>query len=325
VNGLFAQRRRVLDPRHLRMLAEIPRFNRLALALLDDTAAPDRTLGEFLREHAFSRWFARHYILPLTGAVWSSSSADMAGFSARMLFRFILNHGWLTLDPPQWWTVRGGSRRYVDAIARQLGDRVHSGRGVLRVRRDVSHVELVAGDGETRRYDRLVLATHADQALRLLADPSDTERRVLGAFRYSPNATALHTDGRSLPASRRAWAAWNMDLLDCRDAAAPIGVTYHLNRLQSLPGETQLCVSLNEPAPAPDSVIARMDYEHPVLDAAAMRAQGELRQLSGRNHTFYAGAHLRYGFHEDGLMSAIHVAAALGCRFGERQDGEAAA
>ena len=148
---------------------------------------------------------------------------------------------------------------------------------------------------------------------------------MLGAFRYSPNATTLHTDRRSLPASRRAWAAWNMDLVDCRDDAAPIGVTYHLNRLQSLPGETQLCVSLNEPAPAPDSVIARMDYKHPVLDAAAVRAQVELRPLSGRDHTFYAGAHLRYGFHEDGLMSAIHVAAALGCPFGERQADEAAA
>ena len=325
LDGLFAQRRRALDPRHLWMLAEVPRFNRLALALLDAAAAPDPTLGDFLREHRFSDWFARHYILPLTGAVWSASAAEMAGFSARMLFRFILNHGWLTLDPPQWWTVRGGSRRYVERIARRLGGRVHAGRAAVRVRRAASHAELVTGDGQTRRYDRVVIATHADQALALLADPSETERRVLGAFRYSRNATALHTDRRSLPASPRAWAAWNMDLLDCRDAAAPIGVTYHLNRLQSLPVGTPLCVSLNEPAPAAETVIARMDYEHPILDAAAVRAQRELRLLSGRNRTFYAGAHLRYGFHEDGLRSAIHVAAALGCRLGEPQGGEAAA
>jgi uncharacterized protein len=147
---------------------------------------------------------------------------------------------------------------------------------------------------------------------------------VLSAFRYSRNPTALHSDRRALPDSPRAWASWNLDLLDCRDARAPIGVTYHLNRLQSLPGPTQVCVSLNEPAPAPETVLARMDYAHPILDAAAVRAQAELRRLSGWNHTHYAGAHLRFGFHEDGLMSAIRVAEALGCPFDASRQEQAA-
>jgi predicted NAD/FAD-binding protein len=316
-NGLFAQRRRALDPRHLRMLSEIPRFNRRALALLDSPEGRDASLGEFLREGGFSAAFGRHFLLPLVGAVWSSSAGDMSAFDARSILTFLRNHGWLTLDPPRWWTIQGGSHRYVQAIARRLGDRVHAGLGVVRVLREADGVRLTTTDGETRRFDRVVVATHADQALRLLADPSDDERRLLGAFRYSRNRAWLHTDRASLPRSERAWSSWNMDLPDCRDAGRPIGVTYHLNRLQSLPGPTAFSVTLNEPAPRAETVLAEMQYDHPVLDAAATRAQGELRALSGRRHTFYAGAHLRYGFHEDGLLSAVEVAEALGGGFGE--------
>jgi predicted NAD/FAD-binding protein len=324
LNGLFAQRRRVLDPRHLRLLAEIPRFNRAALRLLGDRNGPDCAIGQFLDEAGFSNAFARHYLYPLVGAVWSASHADAAGFSARSLFRFIHNHGWLTLDPPAWRTVRGGSRAYVDAIAWRLGERVQAGRGAVKIARRVAGVELVTDDGARLRFDRVVLATHADAALALLADPSDEERRILGAFRYSRNRTRLHTDRAALPDSPRAWASWNMDLLDCQDPARPLGMTYHLNRLQSLAGETQFCVSLNEPAPREDTVLAEMDYAHPILDAAAVAAQRELRRLSGERHTFFAGAHLRHGFHEDGLLSAVKVAEALGCRLGD-QTREAAA
>jgi uncharacterized protein len=314
--GVFAQRRRLVDPRHLWMLAEIPRFNRRALALLDGPGDEDPTLGEFLRAGRFSGGFARHFLLPLVGAVWSASAGDTSAFSARSVFRFIRNHGWLTLDPPRWWTVRGGSRRYVEAIAGRLGDRVHAGVGAVRIRREPGGVLVTTTDGETHRVDAVVIATHADQALRLLADPDEDEGRLLGAFRYSTNRTRLHTDRASLPRSERAWASWNMDLLDCRDASRPIGVTYHLNRLQSLPGPAEFCVSLNDPAPDPATVLAEMEYDHPVLDAAARRAQLELRRLSGRRRTFYAGAHLRHGFHEDGLMSALKVAEAFGCVLG---------
>jgi predicted NAD/FAD-binding protein len=317
LNGLFSQRRRVLDPRHLAMLAEVPRFNRRARAFLDNPAAPDASLGDFLREGGFGERFTRHFMLPLVGAVWSSSAEDVRGFSARSLLRFMDNHGWLTVDPPGWWTVRGGSRRYVDAIARRLGSGVHVGRGVVGVRREPGGVHILTDLGEWRRFDKLVLATHADQALRLLSDPSPEETRLLGAFRYSRNRTLLHTDALTLPRSPRAWAAWNMQLGDCRREAAPVAISYHLNRLQGLPGPTQFCVSLNlDRDPAPGTVLAEMDYTHPILDAAAAAAQPGLRRLSGQRHTFFAGAYLRYGFHEDGLLSGIKAAEALGCGLG---------
>ena len=316
LNGLFTQRHRVVDAGYLRMLASIPRFNRRARALLDNPGAPDQTLGEFLGAGRFPEAFARHFMLPLVGAVWSSSAADVRRFAARPLLRFMDNHGWLSMDPPRWWTVRGGSRRYVDAIAARLGRGVHAGCGVLAVRRESGGVQVLTERREWRRFDRIVLATHADQALGMLIDPSPEEVRLLGAFRYSRNRTLLHTDASVLPRSRRAWAAWNMVTNDCRREGAPVSLTYHLNRLQSLPGPTQFCVSLNlEREPAPGTVLAEMDYTHPILDAGAAAAQPGLRSLSGERHTLYAGAHLRYGFHEDGLMSGIKAAQALGCAF----------
>jgi predicted NAD/FAD-binding protein len=316
LDGLFAQRRRALDPGHLGMLASIPRFNRRARGLLDDPEAPSPTLGEFLAAGGFPESFVRHFMLPLVGAVWSSSAADVRNFAARPLLRFMDNHGWLSLDPPQWWTVRGGSRRYVDAIAAGLGPRAHAGCGVVAVRREPEGVSVLTERREWRRFDRVVLATHADQALGVLSDPSPAEVRLLGAFRYSRNRTILHTDADLLPRSPRAWASWNMVMGDCRREETPVSLSYHLNRLQSLGRDPQFCVSLNlDREPAPGTVLAEMDYTHPILDAAAAAAQVGLRRLSGERHTFFAGAHLRYGFHEDGLMSGIKVAEALGCTF----------
>ena len=323
LNGLFTQRRRAADPDYLRMLASIPRFNRRARALLDDARAPEQTLGEFLDAGEFPEAFARHFMLPLVGAVWSSSAADVRGFAARPLLRFMDNHGWLDIDPPRWWTVRGGSRRYVEAIADRLGPGVHAGCGVLAVRREAQGVLLLTERREWRRFDRVVLASHADQALGLLMDPSPEEVRLLGSFRYSRNRTLLHTDASVLPSSPRAWASWNMVMADCRREGAPISLTYHLNRLQSVPGPTQFCVSLNlEREPAPGTVLAEMSYTHPILDATAAAAQPGLRRLSGQRNTYFAGAHLRYGFHEDGLMSGMKVAEALGCTFDTPASGQ---
>jgi predicted NAD/FAD-binding protein len=307
----FAQPWRVLDPRHLRMLAAVPRFNRHARAWLAD-AKGDEPLASFLARGRYSRGFVRHFLLPLAGAVWSAAAGDVLAFSTRGLLRFFHNHGWLALDTaPQWWTIRGGSRRYVLALARDLEGRVHLATPVSGIRRGAGGVELEAG-GRSRRFDKVVLATHADQALSLLEDPSPGEAHALGGFRYSANRAVLHCDRAALPERRAAWASWNCDLADCRDDAAPVSLTYHLNRLQSLPGPLDYCVSLNAAEPAAGSVIARMDYAHPIMDAAAAQAQLELRRLSGQRHTFYAGAHLRYGFHEDGLRSALAVASALG-------------
>jgi predicted NAD/FAD-binding protein len=316
IGGLFTQCHRVVDPAYLRMLASIPRFNRRARALLADPAAPDPTLGELLEGGGYPPSFARHFMLPLVGAVWSSSHADVRRFPARPLLRFMDNHGWLDIDPPRWWTIRGGSRRYVESLAARLGRGVQAGCGVVAVRREPDGVRVRTERGEWRRFDEVVLATHADQALGMLEDPSPEEIRLLGAFRYSRNRTLLHTDASVLPRSRRAWASWNMVMADCRREGAPVSLTYHLNRLQSVPGPTQFCVSLNlGREPAPGTVLAEMDYSHPILDATAAAAQPGLRRLSGRRHTFFAGAHMRYGFHEDGLLSGIKVAEALGCPF----------
>lgn len=350
--SIFAQKRRLLDPRHWRMLADIPRFGRRARAFLDGSR-PDLSLGEFLDEGHYSLGFVRHFLLPLGGAVWSSAAGDMRRFSARSFLTFAANHGWLSLDPPQWWTIKGGSRTYVDAIARALGASVRLRAPVAAIRRDVSGASVRTLDGTLAHFDKVVIATHADQALALLEDPGPEEARILSRFRYSRNPTVLHTDVSALPRRRRAWASWNCDLLDCRDLAAPVRISYHLNRLQSLAGDTQFFATLNQPSPAhvrrlggwsvtdaatatttetattdsgttetqssrltrPGWLGEMIEYRHPVMDREAVVAQAALKQINGRSHTFFCGAHLGFGFHEDGLNSAIAVAAKLGVAF----------
>jgi predicted NAD/FAD-binding protein len=313
VAGLFAQRRRALDPSHLRLLADIPRFSRDARAFLarPETEECELALGGFLDRGRYSSSFVRHFILPMGGAIWSAPFAEMRLFPARSFLRFFANHGWLSLrGAPQWWTIEGGSRTYVDAIALRLRGEVHLSRPVEAVRRGHDGVT-VSSRGREWRFDRIVIATHADQALRLLADPSDDERRLLGAFRYSRNRAVLHADRQLLPRSTAAWASWNSDLVDCRDDAAPVSLTYHMNRLQGLLGPDELCVTLNS-AGDPERVLAAMEYTHPILDGPALLAQVEIARRNGERRTFFAGAHLRYGFHEDGLVSAIAVAERLG-------------
>jgi uncharacterized protein len=311
--GLFAQRRRAMDPSHLRLLADIPRFNRNARLFLarPEPEATDLTLGGFLGRGAYSDGFVRHFILPMGGAVWSAPFAEMKLFPARSFLGFLQNHGMLSLtNAPQWWTIAGGSRTYVDAIARGLPGDIHLSRAVEAVRRGPSGVTVSAG-GQEWQFDAIVIATHADQARHLLADPSDDERRLLGAFRYSRNRAVLHADRVALPVSTDAWASWNSDLADCRDDDAPVSLTYHMSRLQSLPGPDELCVTLN-PAADPARILAVMEYTHPILDRPALLAQPEIARRNGARHTFFAGAHLRYGFHEDGLLSAVAVAERLG-------------
>ncbi len=310
--GLFAQPRRVLDPSHLRMLLEIPRFNRRARELLDSAGASRLTLGELLAQGRHSSSFVRHFLLPMGGAIWSAPFGEIRAFPARSFLGFFRNHGWLTLfGAPRWWTVKGGSRSYVEAIARRL-QTVHLETPVRGVRRLPRGVE-VSLDGGARRFDAVVLATHADQALRLLEDPSHLERRLLGSFRYSHNRTVLHRDVSALPRARGAWASWNCEIEDCTDDRAPVSVTYLLNRLQRLAGPTQFCVSLNRSRTATET-LAEMDYTHPILDTPALEAQDGIARLNGQRSTYFAGAHLRYGFHEDGLVSAIRVAEMLGVR-----------
>ena len=312
LTGLFAKPSRTLTPSHIRTLVDIPRFNARARSFLEHRSDETISLGAFLEEGHYSEGFVRHFLLPMGAAIWSAAVTDLRAFPARSFLRFYDNHGWLTLDGAhQWYTIKGGSQAYVDAVSRHFAEGIHLATPVEAVRRTVAAAEVRVG-GEWRMFDDVVLATHADQALRLLQDPSPEERQALGAFRYSSNHAVLHTDASVLPRARRAWASWNSETTDCRDERTPVTLTYHMNRLQAIAGPEQLCVSLNRPGIAPETILAEMDYTHPILDASAIDGQQAVRALNGRRHTYYCGAHLRYGFHEDGLRSALTVASAFG-------------
>ncbi|TXS25180.1 NAD(P)/FAD-dependent oxidoreductase [Streptomyces sp. gb1(2016)] len=311
--GLLARPGSVLRGPYLRMLTEVPRFHRAARALLalpEGTA--EMTLGEFAARGRFSPYFSAHFLTPMVSAVWSVDPVTALRYPARYLFRFLEHHGMLTIgDSPVWRTVTGGSRAYVDRVVKQVHS-VRTGTPVRAVRRHSSGVEVVTEDGTTREYDAVVVATHPDQALRLLADPTDEEWRTLGAFRYSRNPTLLHTDTTLLPRSRGAAASWNYLMPSCAADADRVTVSYDMNRLQRLDAPERFVVTLNgADRVAPDSVRARMVYEHPVFTPESVAAQARLPALSGPV-TAFAGAYHGWGFHEDGCRSGVRAAEALG-------------
>ncbi|MFD9426604.1 MULTISPECIES: NAD(P)/FAD-dependent oxidoreductase [unclassified Streptomyces] len=312
--GLFAQPRAALRGRYLRMLAEVPRFHRAARALLarPDTAAPEMTLGEFTARARFSPYFHSHFLTPMVSAVWSCDPVTALRYPARYLFRFLDHHGMLTVGgSPVWRTVTGGSRTYVDRVAKRL-NAVHTSTPVRSLRRQSDGVELLTEDGTTETYAAVVIATHPDQALRLLADPTEEERRTLGAFRYSRNPTLLHTDTTLLPRSSGARASWNYLMPSCTADSDRVTVSYDMNRLQRLDAPDTFVVTLNGADRVdPDRVRARMVYEHPVYTPESVAAQARLPALSGPV-TAYAGAYHGWGFHEDGCRSGAEAAAALG-------------
>jgi predicted NAD/FAD-binding protein len=308
---LFADPRNLARPRFLRMVRDVLRFYRDAVDLLE---APDAkvTLGAWLEGRAYGRELVDHHLLPMSAAIWSCPPQDVLEYPALSLVRFFANHGLLSLrDRPQWRVIRGGSARYVEALVAPFRDRIRLRCAARSLRRVADGVLLELADGSRRRFDEVVLALHADQALALLADPSPAECAVLGAIRYQRNDALLHTDARVLPRRRRAWASWNYHLLPGERRAA--AVTYHMNRLQGLDAPAELCVTLNAPELVdPARVLAAFSYEHPVLDARAVGAQQEWGEISGVRHTHYCGAYWGHGFHEDGVQSAYRVAAALG-------------
>lgn len=310
--GLFAQRRRAADPRHLRMLAEVPRFHRRARALLAADHDPVQTWGQFLQEGRFSSHFVRHFALPLVACVWSSPARDARDYPARHLFTFLDHHGMLSVTgSPTWRTVVGGSATYVRALTDRL-DTVRAGQPVRAVERHEDGVELRTADGSTRSYDRLVLATHADDAFGILADASPQEKSALSAFRYSTNQAVLHRDARLLPKRRGARASWNYRIGSCTAEDSPVLVSYGMNRLHGLQDDEEFVVTLNPGDAVPESaVIAQMTYRHPVFTTTSVGAGQELVTAGGPRLAF-AGAHLGWGFHEDGARSGVHAAQRLG-------------
>ncbi|GAA3568290.1 FAD-dependent oxidoreductase [Amycolatopsis ultiminotia] len=310
LRGLFAQPRNVTSPRYLRMLAEVKRFHRHAARLLAHPEAGDVPLGAFLAIGGFSRYFTDHFVLPLVSTVWSADRTDTMKYPARYLFEFLHNHGMLSVTgSPTWRTVAGGSREYVERAAKQL-TAVHLSTPVRSVLRTARGVE-VRDDADTpHRVDGVVVATHADQALRLLAEPTRAEQDLLGAFRYSRNEALLHTDATVLPTVPAARSGWNYRTATCGADAGAVQVSYDLNHLMSLDEATRYVVTLN-PRSAPTEVLARMSYEHPIYTPESVAAQRRLPDLND-GVVAYAGAYQGWGFHEDGCTSGVRAAAGFG-------------
>ncbi len=318
LNSVFVQRRNAASPAFLRMLADIVRFNREAKALASEAspALATWTLGEYLDAHRYSIAFRDWYLLPMAAAIWSCSTAQMRDFPLATFVRFCANHGLLQVaDRPQWYSVVGGARRYVERLVATLDDvrLASAAASVTRVVVDGRRKIAVRDAHGTTHYDHVVLACHSDQSMALLDDLRADEREVLGAIRYQPNRAVLHTDAAVLPARRGAWAAWNYE----RDARAPadgggVCVHYLLNKLQRLPFARPVVVSLNPLAPPdPSTVLAEFDYAHPLFDARAIRAQTRLPDVQGRGNVWFCGAWTGFGFHEDGLKSGLAIADAI--------------
>jgi predicted NAD/FAD-binding protein len=319
LDTVFAQRRRAADPRFLRMLADVARFNRAARALLDDDAGTDLslTLDDLLARGRYSRWFRDWYLVPMGSAIWSADPTTFLRYPAAVFARFFENHGLLRVgDQPQWRTVTGGSQQYVRALVHPFRHRIRLANPVDKIVRRSDGIEITTVGGSAEQFDRVVVATHSDQALRLLSDPSPAERQILGAIRYQPNIATLHTDATLLPSNPRARAAWNYHVVPEHDRSAHqhrATLTYHLNALQGLDTTHDVCVTLNRPdRPRPDTVIEHIQYAHPVFDEAAVRAQRRLDEINGVDGTYFCGAYWRYGFHEDGVQSGLEVARHFG-------------
>lgn len=314
LNRLFAQRRNLLRPSFYRMIRDILRFNRESVKLLDEPG-PGPSLGAYLEQNRYSPPFIRNYIVPMAGAIWSAGPSTIWHYPARYLVQFFKNHGMLSVDArPTWRVITGGSHRYVEKLVRPFRERIRLRTPVAAIIRDSHGVEVKsqdrAGTSHTARFDGVVLACHSDQALALLADPSPLERDILGAIRYQANEAILHTDRSLLPRRRRAWAAWNYHLLPT--PADRVLVTYHMNTLQRLRASCDFCVTLNRPdAVDPAQILKRITYHHPVFTPEAIAAQQRHREINGQRRTWYCGAYWGFGFHEDGVKSAMMACESL--------------
>ncbi len=319
LDTLLARRANAVDPRLWRMVVDIIRFQRAGRRFLASDPDPMISLAQFLRDGRYSRPFVDLHLIPLGAAVWSADPATFDRFPAASLLHFLHNHGLLSIgDRPQWKTIVGGSRAYVDALARRFRGEIRLGSPVTEVTRPATGPAGVTIRSRTHPepepFDQVVLATHSDQALDLLADPSPEEKELLGAIRYQPNRATLHTDISLLPPRSKAWAAWNYDREAGEQRLATL--TYDLTTLQRLPGARRYLVSLNsDDRIGADAVLASFDYAHPVLDGPAVAAQPLIAAANGRRNTWFAGAWLGYGFHEDGMASAVAVCRQLGARW----------
>lgn len=316
VNTLFAQRRNIFRPKFLRIVADIVRFNKLCKAVHEsDTPCPPITLFEFIKQNDLSDDFTQNYILPMCAAIWSSSLEDAKSFPFEFFLQFFTNHGLLNLtERPQWYTIKGGSRNYIDPLTRSFKDRIFLNSPASNIRKHTEkNTWLVDVNGETNEFDNVVFACHSDQALRSLAQPSNQHKEILGNIPYSENEVVLHTDATVLPKRKLAWASWNYDLLDAEISARPASVTYNMNILQRLESQNTFCVTLNNTlAVESTKVLGQYDYAHPQFSVPMVNAQNRRNEINGVDGLYFCGAYWYNGFHEDGVKSALDVCKAFG-------------
>jgi uncharacterized protein len=311
VNAIFGQRRNFFRPGFFRLFGEAMRFNAQAVSTMEEN--PGVTLGELITRMDLSESFRWYYLLPMAGAIWSCPPRQMLAFPAETFIRFFANHGLLSVSgQPQWYTVTGGAQSYVDLLTESFIGRVHVNRAVAEVTRTKGAVTVRDRNGHCMTYDHVVFASHADETLRMLADASPAEREALGAFSYQRNQAILHKDPQFMPKRKRCWASWVYHSDGAGDKAA-ITVSYWMNRLQAIDPCYPLFVTLNPAREIPaEHIFDEHEFHHPVFDRAAIAAQGRLKAMQGSANTWFCGAHLGHGFHEDGLVSAMNVTAALG-------------
>lgn len=309
--ALFARRRNVLSPGFLWMLREVLRFNRMCLSDRDSGAMAGLSIGDYITRRGFSDRFRDDYLIPMGAAIWSTPRAKMMDFPAESFTNFFENHRLIHTDRPVWRTVTGGSRNYLDKLLAPLSGQVRLSTAVSSINRADNGVTVETADGKTELFDQIIFAAHSDQTLKILADASADEKRILSNVSYRPNRVVLHRDPSFMPKRRAAWSAWNY--LRSSDAEPEISMTYWMNRLQGIDYNKPLFVTLNpDREPAKGTVFGEWSYDHPQFDAAAMAAQKELHLIQGRRNSLFAGAWTGYGFHEDGLRSGLEAAQALG-------------
>jgi predicted NAD/FAD-binding protein len=324
IDGLFARRRNIVSFSHYKMIAEMFRFNKAAVADHHANRLGGKTIGEYLAAGNYSPTFRDEYLVPMGAAIWSMPQAKLLGFPAASFIAFFENHRLLHWDRPSWRTVTGGSRVYVERLTAPFLDRIRLNCGVTGIRRDADVVSVTDASGATERFDQVVLATHSDQALAMLTDASAEERAVLGDIGYRPNDVWLHRDERLMPRRKAAWAAWNVLAGD--DPEAELTLTYWMNALQGIDRRKPVFVTLNPPVPPkPELTFGRFSYSHPQYDRAAIAAQAKLAGLQGRNRVWFAGAWTGYGFHEDGLKAGLNAAEALGATIPWRSPAQSVA
>jgi predicted NAD/FAD-binding protein len=311
LNSLFAQRRNILRPSFYKMLLDAVRFRRHSLSLL--RSSDDRMpLAAYLKKERYSRGFIDNFIVPMGAAIWSADPKQFMDFPVRYLASFFHNHGFLNVhDQPEWRTIKGGSKQYIPPLTKRFKDKIRLSSPVRSIRRKEGHVSVTSGNGERLDYDQVIIATHSDQTLKMLDDPSTAEIEILSAIPYQENLTVLHTDVALMPRLRAAWASWNY--LIPKERLGRVALTYDMNRLQNLSSAEQFCVTLNMPAAIdPTHRIKEILYHHPVYDPKGMAARKRHKEINGTNRTWFCGAYWGYGFHEDGVNSALAVCQKFG-------------